>query len=1361
MNRKIPFFIASLFIAGLLWTTQLFSLEIAPTQEPTQTPSQIPWNTRLSSAQDDLWKKRVRFEVQIDAQRRLALREHLAQIETPAEGMQTTLAPLEFRFRIGNAPAPNVLPLVGARAEEIRVAAGSGKEHVFEILDEGGDYFHSGVLREGMSLVVPIELATMDEDGFFFVYFDNSSAWELPPPEWWSVRAFSNGSFERNDDSRPAVWTFDVQDEEHKISLVRERAYHGDFCIRTEVKQGAELSWIGARQKDISVRPGQKYRLSGWTKGENVHGYAGWFIHIGNARNGMVANGMLSAGGGTFEWKETSQDFEIPEGCDRVTIGTVLRGTGVAWADSVDFRLLHDPNAEEMPTCVVSPVENLPLDVRYPSRVATGGAPTFDPEGFFAPNGKTSEGKARLPRFAFVRVVNDSNERRSALINVQTDLCALRWDVDISQPWTLRRDTTLDPRCVRIFDLNGEIIPYSIWNGSLFIEPQLLPNTVHHFVVAEGFDMPSRYAEAQRRRAEFFSNDEFPGTSLQHDSTNARAFDAGTESDDPKSNDSARFEKLPAQLAARNLVANPGFEEIDARGLPLGWHIAGAKEGVVMNLVAAERLEFFGKRSAHIQFAPRKNAAWEGFQQMIPITPGRNYFCGMWMKTRSEGGSFSMHIHFFDKDKRHTASNSMTTIGKNVSGSVDWTLLSGSVRAPLDAEFIQIHLTTNHAAEIWYDEVFLVEMESASPQNFQGGDYGWYFVPSVVKVLPDTTFREKNHDRSFVAHAARNEEESVQIAFRTSEDDLLAIGDSEGRVCLKGADSSASLSVPYRVYAVGYVPTNYVTSYYNVRTAPWLRKMPGGSGAADGWKGYWSDPLIPLEPRNLENLNTRAASLDAHTRSLIEDLQNRDYQSDSDRLYQYAQQGLLPLRKDETRALWIIFDIPADAQPGEYVGEIRCHSLRNNSLQTNSTQATILPLRLEVHRDILPDEPVCGAIYDIRTTHLEYWNEQDVDVWKKNLCEFMARKGLAPDMIPIAPKFSYSRETQTWSADWAEFDAACEWYFGKLKVRYSYVPGNFYLFGWGMPPRAYEGENPYNGTYPFETADKNLLRPEFKKVYQEKLRLFWNHVKEKGWDDRFVLYISDEPFYWVPHIIDQMKACCAMIREVDPNIPIYASTWRHIPEWDGFINVWGVGHYGIVPEKQLETTKARNDRIWWTTDGQMCTDTPYCATERLLPYWCVKYGADAYEFWGVSWYTQDPYRFGWHSFIHQSDRPGVEYYVRYPNGDGYLVYPDKLLGANEIISSIRLEQAREGVEDAASLKSLEREIERVEAMKNLNDAQRKALQNAKNTLQRAFDMVHIPHAGGRYTSRFLPNPQEIDDVRSLVLRCVDALKDVK
>ncbi len=114
----------------------------------------------------------------------------------------------------------------------------------------------------------------------------------------------------------------------------------------------------------------------------------------------------------------------------------------------------------------------------------------------------------------------------------------------------------------------------------------------------------------------------------------------------------------------------------------------------------------------------------------------------------------------------------------------------------------------------------------------------------------------------------------------------------------------------------------------------------------------------------------------------------------------------------------------------------------------------------------------------------------------------------------------------------------------------------------------------------------------------------------------------------------------------------------------------------------------------------------------------------------------------------------------YPNGDGYIFYPDKLLGVNEFVSTIRLEQAREGVEDAAYIQIFREEIARVKALEDLSLKDAETLQNAENTLARLEDLVHIPNAGGRFSSHNLPNPEEVDEVKELMLRLIMELKGI-
>jgi hypothetical protein len=230
-----------------------------------------------------------------------------------------------------------------------------------------------------------------------------------------------------------------------------------------------------------------------------------------------------------------------------------------------------------------------------------------------------------------------------------------------------------------------------------------------------------------------------------------------------------------------------------------------------------------------------------------------------------------------------------------------------------------------------------------------------------------------------------------------------------------------------------------------------------------------------------------------------------------------------------------------------------------------------------------------------------------------------------------------------------------------------------------------------------------------------------------------------------------MKALGAMVHEVDPAIPIYASTWHHVPDWDGAVTAWGIGHFGVVPPAKIAQLRAAGTKVLYTTDGHMCTDTPYCAFERLLPHYCFGYEVEGYEFWGATWLTYDPYQFGWHRFIHQTDAPGKSYDIRYPNGDGFLMYPGGPIGHAGPVSSIRMEQAREGVEDYEYLWTLRQRLQQAKAAG-------KDVTAAQQALDLAQTLVPMPNAGGRYSTKVLPDPAKVLEIKEAVGRAIESLR---
>ncbi len=1107
--------------------------------------------------------------------------------------------------------------LAGRRAESIRVCTAEGIEVLFAIEGPDGTPITRGPVAAQSRLILPAEVAS-GQKAVYFVYFDNPLAWEAP--DMLSARlGVLNGDVEAGEGDAPTGWGHDAADEQHRASWVEECPQSGKRCLKTVVAEGAEPTWISTRQSGIRILGGARYRMRGWVRAENVRGWAGWYIHVGNAQNSMQMSPMLSGGGGTYDWKEVVAEFATPPDADRADLGTVLRGTGSAWFDNVRLELVESPGLRAS----AEPVERLPL-----AEVGEHGWP---------------EPLADALRRAAVRYVHFGEQPLGSTLLA----------IDVS-PFVARTGGR-GAAGLAVFDGPRRVEFRRV--GNLLLVPTSLPART-----ARTWYVYQLCASVQ-------------GTGGGQ--AGAPALPTGGC-------------EVYAFAIPQNRVENPGFEF--GRPLPSGWKHDAAQPGVEY-MVDDPGHAALGRRCVRMVVKPEAPQAWRGWRQSVPVEPGKTYLVAAWMKCRDTGGEVRLHLHRYTADGKHSAYQPMTSIGPGVRGTMDWTLQWGLLAMPSDTVRLDLHLTMNTSGTVWHDEVVVAEVLPARLGESEGrrmrpeGLAVWQ-VPAVVKVFEDDL--PVGETQAFAVAAARNEQEPLQVAVRSGR----AI--AQVRVEVAPPTGPQGRKLPITTEIVGFVPIDHPTNYYRAESPAWHRKTPTSAGACDGWSGRWPDPLLPRTTFDLE--------------------------------------------ANITQPIWITVDVPSDVPAGLYTGSVR--------LLAGGHTLVERPWTVEVWDFTLPEATHVGAIYDVRIPGgRKYWNLPP-DEAERQIVRFMARRRLCPDCVRPFPTIRYENGRVT--ADFAAFDRAAHWYFDELKVPYSYTPWYFYLFGWGLPPRKAFGEEPYRGTWPYEGVERSQLRPEFKKAYQACLKAFWDHLKEKGWEKRFVLYISDEPFDGQAHIRQQMKALCQMIHEVDPAIPIYSSTWKHVPEWDGFITVWGIGHYGGVSVQQMERIRQSGARIWFTTDGQMCTDTPYCAVERLLPHYCFHYGAEAYEFWGISWYTYDPFRFGWHAYIPQSDQPGKSYWVRYPNGDGFLLYPGELVGHAGPISSIRLEQAREGVEDYEYLYLLRQRLERVRG----NPAARA---RAAEVLRQAAGLVSIPNAGGRYSSSILPEPGRVDAIRRALAQAIVAL----
>jgi hypothetical protein len=423
------------------------------------------------------------------------------------------------------------------------------------------------------------------------------------------------------------------------------------------------------------------------------------------------------------------------------------------------------------------------------------------------------------------------------------------------------------------------------------------------------------------------------------------------------------------------------------------------------------------------------------------------------------------------------------------------------------------------------------------------------------------------------------------------------------------------------------------------------------------------------------------------------------------------------MQANNTQPFWFDLHIPLDATPGMYHGHV---------IMECGPEKVYLPVHVKVWELQLPDKRHISALYDLRTgPGRSPFGEHLTDA--KGWSRFLAEYNTSPGMLEEAqPEFTY--ENGKVHMETKAFDEAVHFLIDELNINMLYTPGFFYSVHW------YSGARPVFGLQPFSTA--------YVKAWKDAYSMFIDHITQKGWRKNFILYLSDEPR--IPLAFDAIARVADMAREVAPDVPIYVSSWDYIEEIAGHITAWGIGAQGQFPAELIRERKRQGDRFIYTTDGQQCLDTPFPATERLMPWFCFKYGAEAFEFWGSTWWTFDPWKYGWHAFIREGGGEEVKNPIRYPNGDGYVAYPGDEAGVCGPVPSIRLIAVREGVDDYEIFHALKPFAELGE-------------RDAREILEVVRSLVMVPNKGGMLSTSFVPDPDKICHARVMAGEILDRL----
>jgi hypothetical protein len=689
----------------------------------------------------------------------------------------------------------------------------------------------------------------------------------------------------------------------------------------------------------------------------------------------------------------------------------------------------------------------------------------------------------------------------------------------------------------------------------------------------------------------------------------------------------------------------------------------------------------FGRRSLELSVPEEAKKDWVGWNsQPVRIKPGATYQLSGWLKAVGLKSSATIHVHFHDAKGALCKSGAMASTSPGVSGDSDWVNTAGLLTAPADAATMILHLTMNTSGVLRHDGILLCEVMEGQVEQ----------VLSAAGSAPPTgqplhVWEVNPLVKVFPDTPAQSQSRGVVVELAQNEYEPF-------QLAVRGRFGAALPGVKVSV-----------TPLENRAGAvlPPVKAETVGFVPVDYPSGYYTTD-VPDWCRKVPRGGRLTDGWAGEWPDPLIPVSHFD------------------VAANRTQPVWFTLRAPREAAPGEYQGTINLHA--------GGRLLVTLPLTVRVLPFALPPGTSLRAIFDFRRGPGGWYGPAgDAPGEREKWLRFMAEHRLGINAIEPAPKFTYQDGRVTMDA--TEFDAAAAFCFDKLGMNVSYTPQFFYMFGWAYPPKKFFGLEPFT--------------PEWTSAFKQAYKLFTDHVRAKGWHDKFVYYISDEPHFTQDFVVEQMKKLCALIHEVDREIPIYSSTWRHCAAWDESLDLWGVGQYGCFPVAEMERLQKDGKSMWITCDGQQATDTAYLATERMLPYYCLKYGARGFEFWGLSWWTYDPWKLGSHWFIRQSDDGKRYYWIRYPNGDGYLAYPGQPIGVDGPVTTIRLEQVREGLEDYEAMSIL------VGLVKKAKQAGR-PVGGGERALAMAKDLVVIPNAGGPRSMDILPDPDQIPRIRKAV-----------
>lgn len=377
---------------------------------------------------------------------------------------------------------------------------------------------------------------------------------------------------------------------------------------------------------------------------------------------------------------------------------------------------------------------------------------------------------------------------------------------------------------------------------------------------------------------------------------------------------------------------------------------------------------------------------------------------------------------------------------------------------------------------------------------------------------------------------------------------------------------------------------------------------------------------------------------------------------------------------DATQPLFIEIDVPRDAAPGRYAGTLRVE------WEGGSAE---LPLRLQVHDFEVPVErhqhvtnwftfPGVPWKDTVETGSEEYW-----DLARK-FAEIIARhrQNIFRHWLSWA-SFSYDPD-DGFSADWSRFDRWAEVFFDTGRF------DRMEIWGAGRRTGSHAGLDTRIVMVDFAVETPEGVELSTEEKFGGVLGLLEEHLQERGWADRAMIHVCDEPFQ---PSVDSYREVADAVHEAAPSLKIIEAI-----EAEGFgdsLDVWvpKLSHLNLWWENFREEREKRDMELWFYTCchpvgryPNRFLDQPLTAVRAL--HWIeYLYDLDGYLHWGLNHYA--------------NDEPFTEEGLSgpHPLGDHAIMYP----GEDGPMGSLRWSAMRDGLQDYEYLWVLEQRLTELKA----------------------------------------------------------------